>query len=128
MKFAAVELDSEYETYVVHVGSVNSVASPSSSPLDVHCRPQIAGLIAEEAPTKVPIKYTDFVDVFSPDLVSELPKHTRINDHSIELVDANGFIRPSKSPASAPILFDRTSDGSLRLLFIRNDGSLRLCV
>ena len=34
-EFAAAELDLEYETYIVHVGSVSSVASPSSSPLDV---------------------------------------------------------------------------------------------
>ena len=33
----------------------------------------------------------------------------------IETNLANGFIRPSKSPAGAPILFDRKSDGSLRL-------------
>ena len=74
---------------------------------------------------------------------SKLPKHTEINDHAIELVDgqqpsygpiyslgpveletlkayietnlANGFMRPSKSPAGAPILFDRKSDGFLRL-------------
>ena len=100
-------------------------------------------MIAEEAPTKVPVKHADFADVFSPDLVSKLPEHTWINDHAIELVDAqqppygpiyslgpveletlkayietnlaNGFIRPSKSPAGAPILFDRKSDGSLRL-------------
>ena len=74
---------------------------------------QIAGLIAKEAPIKVPVEYADFA--FSPDLASELPEHTGINDYAIELVDANGFIRPSKSPAGAPILFDRKSDGSLRL-------------
>ena len=34
-EFAAAELDPEHETYVVHVGSVSSVALPSSSPLDV---------------------------------------------------------------------------------------------
>ena len=34
-EFAAAELDPEYETYVVHVGSVSSVALPSSSPLDI---------------------------------------------------------------------------------------------
>ena len=28
---------------------------------------------------------------------------------------ANGFIRPSKFPAGAPILFDRKPDGSFRL-------------
>ena len=145
-EFAAAALDPESETFVVHVASLSSDASPSSSPLDVHPsrRPQISGLIAEEAPTKVPAEYSDFADVFSPDLASKLPKHTGINDHAIELVDncqqplygpiysvgpveletlkvyietnlANGFIRPSKSPAGAPILFDWKSDGSLRL-------------
>ena len=45
----------------------------------------------------------------------KLPKHTEINDCAIELVDANGFIKPFKSPVGAPILFDRKSDGSLWL-------------
>ena len=45
---------------------------------------------------KVPDKYVNFA--FSPDLASELPDHTEINDHSIKLVDANGCIRLSKSP------------------------------
>ena len=67
-------------------------------------KPQKAGLIAEEAPTKVPVEYADFA--FSPDLASELPEYTEINDHAIELVDANGFNRPSKSPADALNLFD----------------------
>ena len=35
-EFAAAALDPEHETYVVHVGSVNSNALPSSSPLDVY--------------------------------------------------------------------------------------------
>ena len=35
-EFAGAELDPEHETYVVHVGSVSFVASPSSSPLNVH--------------------------------------------------------------------------------------------
>ena len=116
-KFATAALDPEYETFVVYVASLSSVASPSSSPLDVHpfCKPQIASLITEEALTKVPDEYVDFADVFSLDLASKLPEHTGINDHSIELVDANKFIRPSKSPANAPIFFDRESDGSFWL-------------
>ena len=57
----------------------------------------------------------DFTDVFSPDLASGLPGHTGINDCAIELVDTNEFMRPSKSPAGAPILFDRKLDGSLWL-------------
>ena len=117
-------LDSEHETYVVHAGSVSFDALPSSSllKLDVHTsrRPQISSVIAEKAPTKVPVKYADFVDVFSPDMASELPDHTGINNHFIELVNANGFIRPFKSPASAPIVFDRKSDGSFWLCVDRS--------
>ena len=142
-EFAATALDPEHETYVVHVASLSSISLVAS--LDVHPfrRPQISGLIAKKTPTKVPTKYSDFVDIFSPNLASELPEHIEINNHAIELVDcqqppyepiyslgpveletlkayietnlANEFIRPSKSPAGALILFDRKSDSSLRL-------------
>ena len=148
-EFAIAALDPEYKTYVVHVRSVSSDASPSSSvsqlELDVHPsrRPQISGLIVKEAPIKIPAEYSDFADVISPDLASELSEHTRINDHAIELVKgqqppygsiyslepveletlkayiennlANEFIRPSKLPAKAPILFDWKSDGFFQL-------------
>ena len=82
-------LGSEYETYIVHVGSVSSNASPSSSPLDVHLsrRPQISDLVVEEVSTKIPANYLDFVDIFSPDLASEVFKHTGTNDHVIKLVN-----------------------------------------
>ena len=90
-EFAAVALDPESETFVVYVGSLSSDALLSSFLLkhDVHpsCRPQISGLIAEEVPTKIPAEYSDFADVFFPDLASELPEYTEINNHAIELVD-----------------------------------------
>ena len=83
-EFIAAALDPEYETYVVHVASLSS--TPLAS-FDVHLsrEPQISGLIAKEAPTKVPAEYLDFADVFSPDLASKLPEHIGINDHAIEL-------------------------------------------
>ena len=59
--------------------------------------------------------YIAFADVFSPDMASGLPKHTGINDCAIELVDANKFMRPSKSPAGARIVFDRKLDEFFRL-------------
>ena len=146
-EFAATALNPEHETYVVHVASLSStpLVSLGSTPLNVYPsrRPQISGLIAKQASTKVPAEYLDFADVFSLNLASELPKYTGINDHAIELVKgwqppygliysleplelktlkayietnlANRFIRPSKSSAGAPILFNRKSDGSLRL-------------
>ncbi len=73
----------------------------------------------------------------------ELSEHTGINNHAIKLVDnlqfpygplyslspveleiwkayiknnlANSFIKPSKSPAGAPILFDKKPNNSIRL-------------
>ena len=141
-EFAAVALDPEHETYVVHIASLSS--TPLAS-LNVHPfqEPQISGLIAEEAPTKVLAKYLDFADVFSPDLVIKLPEHTEINTHAIDLEKdkqtpyrriyslgpvkletlktyietnlANGFNYPSKSLAGAPILFDKKPDGSFCL-------------
>ena len=91
-KFPAAALDLVHEIYKVHVRSVSSVALLSFLPfkLNIHlfCRTQISDLITKKAPTKVPDKYIDFADEFFSDLVSELPKHTRINDHAIKLVDS----------------------------------------
>ena len=115
-KFAAIALNLECETFVVHVTSF--FATPfGSTPLDVYLsyRPQIAGLIAEKAPTEVPAKYVNFTDVFSPDLALKLPKYIGINNDFIKLVNANGSIRPSKSSAGASILFHRKLNGSFRL-------------
>ena len=146
-EFAAIALNPELETYVVHVASLSSTPLTffRSTPLEVHFsrKPQISGLITKKAPTKVTAKYSDFADFFSPDLVTELPKHTEINTHAIDLEEgnqspygpiyklgpvelktlktyietnlANGFIRPSKSPAGASILFDKKPDGNLCL-------------
>ena len=82
---------------------------------DVHPshKSQRAGLIAKKAPTKIPAEYADFA--FFSDLASKLPEHTGLNDYAIKLVEADGFIRPSKLPAGTPIFFDRKSNGSLRL-------------
>ncbi len=139
-EFTAAALEPEHEAFVVHVVALSVDAGD-----EVHLskRAQIAHLKADEPPTKVPSKYADFADVCSPKLAAELPKHTGINDHAIELVDdwqpsynpiyslrpveletlkayiennlAGGFIRPFKSPTGAPIFFDKKPDSSLRL-------------
>ena len=85
-EFAAIALDPKYETYIVHVASLSSTPFVA---FDVHSsqRPQISGLITEEVFTNVPAKYSDFADVFSSDLTSELPEYIGINDYAIELVD-----------------------------------------
>ena len=50
-------------------------------------RTQIVHLKADEAPSKVFSKYANFADVFLLKLAIELPKHTKINNYAIELVD-----------------------------------------
>ena len=92
--------------------------------------------------TLLPTKYQAFQDVFNKDKASRLPEH-RPYDCPIDLqpgkdlpwgpiyslshvelkvlrdyIDENlatGFIRHSKSPTRAPILFFKKKDGSLRL-------------
>ena len=99
--------------------------------------------MANKAFISIVTKYSNFVDVFSPKLASELPEHTGINDHAIKLVNnekspygpiyslgpvefktlktyiktnlANGFIRPSKSLVGAPILLSKKPNASLWL-------------
>ncbi len=92
---------------------------------------------------EIPNKYADFVNIFSPKLTTELPKHTSINNHAIELVDywqplyssiyslelmeleilkvyiknnlVSGFIQLFKSPTRTLIFFDKKLDKSQRL-------------
>lgn len=88
-------------------------------------------------------KYADYTNVFSPDFAVELPEHTSINDHFIDLINdkqlpyssiynlrlveleilktfikinlANNFIRPFKLPTNALILFIHKKDNSFQL-------------
>ena len=92
-KLIIIVLDSEHETFIVHVAFFSSFAVSLSSILydaDVHFsrRPQIAGLIVEEVLTKVLAKFLNFVDIFLLDLVSKLSKDADINDYAIKLVNS----------------------------------------
>ena len=104
---------------------------------------QVGALLFDEALTEILAKYSDYSDVFLTENTAELPENTGMNEHAIKLEEgkqpsfgliyslgpveletlktyietnlANGFIRLFKSPAGAPILFDRKLNGSLRL-------------
>ncbi len=82
--FVATVLDPEYEAFVVHVAALSIDLGDEVHPSK---KAQIAHLKADEAPTKVLSEYADFADVYSLKLAAELPEHTGINDHAIELVD-----------------------------------------
>ena len=103
---------------------------------------QVKALIFDKTPIEVPAKYSNYSDVFSTENAAELPENTKINEYAIELEEAkqllfgpiynldlveletlktyiktnltNGFIRLSKFPIEAPILFNRKQDRNLR--------------
>ena len=137
-EFAAAALNEEDETFVVHMAAPNVKAASN-----VHPSRQAQIVLLEVEKITIPSKYADYTDVFSPDSTAKLPEYTGINNYPIDLIDdkqppygpiyslglveletlktyiktnlANGFIRSSKLPAGAPILFIRKKDGSLRL-------------
>ena len=142
-EFAAAALDPGYETFVIHIAFLKSLSNIQKDNIHPSSRAQIAALVANKAHISISTDYSDFADVFSPKLASKLLEHTGINDHAIKLVDnwqppygliyslgpveletlktyietnlKNGFIKPSKSPAGAPILFDKKPNKSFQL-------------
>ena len=72
-EFAAAALDPGHKTFVVYIASLESPNSTQKSDIYPSCRAQIAALVANKAPTSIPTKYSDFADVFFPELASELP-------------------------------------------------------
>ena len=135
-EFAAAALDLKYETFVVYVVSLNLV--PEIHP---NRKAQIASLFNEKV--KIPEKYSDFTNVFSEEKALVLPERIKLNERAINLEDGKQpsqgpiyslgpvelenlktyiktylktrFIWSSKSPASAPILFDKKLDDSFCL-------------
>ena len=132
-------MDKNSKTFVVYVAALKALEVAV-----YHFRaPLLAVLQQNKALTKIPSEYTDYIDVFSPDLSIELPENTGINKHIIELVEGKqplydliyslgpvelemlkayietylktGFIWPSKSFIDIPFFFDKKSDKSLQL-------------
>lgn len=83
-KFVAIILDLRYKAFVVYKVALSVDLDDKVHPSR---RAQIVYLKTDEAPIKVPSKYTDFANVFSSKLVVKLPEYTEIYNHAIELVD-----------------------------------------
>ena len=103
---------------------------------------QVRVLLFDKALTKILAEYSDYSNVFSAKNAAKLPENTGINKHATKLEEnkqssfgpiynlglvelktlktfiktnlAKGFIKPSKSPIRASILFDKKPDKSLR--------------
>ena len=127
-EFAAAVLNSDDKSFVVHIAAL---AEPTTMLIHLSCPAQVTTLTSEE--TGILIEYFDFSNNFFLNSAAELLEHTGIHDYSINLLDskqppygliyslrsielvilknyietnlASGFIKPSKSPAGALILF-----------------------
>ena len=116
-------------------------------------RDQVEALIFDKAPTAILTEFSNYSNMFSIENAAKLFENTGINEHTIQLEEskqpffgpiyslglvelemlktyietnlANGFIRPVKSPARAPILFDKKPDKSLRLCVYYNNISIK---
>ena len=132
-------LDTNSKIFVVHV----AIRKQEDMPVHSEKQAQVGALLFNEAPTEVSAEYFNYNNVFSMEYATELPENTRMNKYAIELEEgeqlsfgsiyslepveletlktyiktnlAHSFIRPCKSLAGAPILFNRKSDGSFYL-------------
>ena len=127
-KIAVAALNVDDGTFMIHVVAP---VKPIIMPIYLSYKALVATLISKEI--GIPVKYSDFSNVFSSDSAAELLEHTRINYHPINLLNnkqlfygpiyslgpmeletlktyikaslASTFITPSNFHASFPILF-----------------------
>lgn len=83
-KFIPITLDSRHKTFEIHITLLTNSISLTNSNIHLFYRTQIASFIAKKDLIKVFIKYTNFTDMFSPNLASNLSKFIRINNHTIK--------------------------------------------
>ena len=152
-EFVIAELDADSKTFVVYVAirereemamdPARKTQIEAQSRAQIQDRAQVGALLFNEAPTEVPVEYSDYNNVFLAENAAELPENIGMNEHAIKLGKgkqppfgliyslcpveletlktyietnlANSFIRPFKSLAGAPILFDLNPDRSFRL-------------
>ena len=136
-------LDAGSEIFMMHVAIREREKILVHSERQTQIEAQVRALLFNKALTMVSAEYSNYSNVFSAKYAAKLLENTGINEHAIELKEdkqspfgpiyslglvkletlktyiktnlAKGFIRPSKSPAGAPILFDRKLDENLCL-------------
>ena len=106
-KFAVVVLNANNEIFVMYIAVL---AEPTTMPIYPSYQAQVASLNSEE--TEIPAEYSDFSNVFSLDSTAELPEHTRINNHPINLLD-------NKQPPYGPIYSPRPVESEILKTYIK---------
>ena len=137
-ELAEIAVSRSLETFVMHP------CVPCGPKLDDSNKNEQEGQCAavEACEVSIPEAHAEFADVFSAEQAATLSEHG-LQDHAIEIVEGkqpphgpiyscsstelqamkqyiddnlrSGFIRPSSSPAGAPVLFVKKPNGGLRL-------------
>ena len=81
-EFAAEALNADDKIFVVHIAAL---AKQTAMPIHPSSQVQVAALTSKEI--GILAEYSDFSNVFSSDSTAELPEHTRINTHPINLLN-----------------------------------------
>lgn len=163
--FAAESLNPRNKMFNISLRDIDLLLDDSMQRLNtIHLRNNTIKVIPKDADPKVylPSQYHEFLDVFDRNQANELPPH-RTWDHAIDLQPgktppasrpysmnqyelkalreylekelSKGFIRISRSPAAAPVLFVKKPNGDLRFcidyrglnnITVRNRHSLPL--
>ena len=81
-EFTAATLNADNKTHMMYV-----VAPTEATTILIYSsyQAQVASVTSEK--TRISTEYFDFSNIFSLDSAAELPKHTRINNHFINLLD-----------------------------------------
>ena len=80
-EFVIAALDMGSKTFIVYM----AIQEREEMPVHSKKQDQVGALIFNEAPTEVPIEYSDYSNVFLVENMSELPENTGINKHAINL-------------------------------------------
>lgn len=91
-EFAAIARNLNHETFIVYVALLNSSILLTNSNIYPSHKSKIAGLITKKPLTIILTKYTNFINIFSPNLVSKLCKHNGINNYAIEVVNSQDLL------------------------------------
>lgn len=140
-KFLEAALSKASETFLIHMTALEGPMFIMT--VDLIRELLLVALDWNKAPTKLPVEYNDFANVFLSDLAIKFPDNTGINEHIIKLIEGKpllytpiyslspaeietlktyietllktGFICLSEPPTKASILFDKKLDKSLPL-------------
>lgn len=84
-QFVESEVDGNSNCFVIYVTVLKTLESVMSTYR--LWAPLLASLQQEKALSKVPKKYIEYIDVFSPNLLIQLPEYIRTHKYAIKLVE-----------------------------------------